>query len=76
MIILHLFFQLIKKKYFQLKLSRGFSFCFPNFCLSRNDNFVNDINDNYKEFSFDHELNNGSQYFKEIDSAIYQILFN
>ncbi len=60
------------------------SCCCPQFCdntiylcenfLSRKDNFVNPIKDNYEGFSSDYELNKGSLSFKVVDSEIYQII--
>ena len=59
--------------------------CCPQFCentiylyhnfLSRNDNFVNSINDNYEGFTIDYELNNGTKNFTVIELEVHQIFF-
>ena len=75
--ILLLFFLLIKKKIYPVikgkDAIRCCYCCCPQFCentiylyknfLSRNDNMVNSKEDNYKGFTMDYELNNGSRYF-------------
>ena len=43
--------------------------------LSKRENFVGEIKDNYEGFSSNYELNNGSQYFKALEIEVYQLLF-
>ena len=49
-------------------------YLYENF-LSKTDNYVGSVNDNYEGFLSDYELNNGTQNFKVLDLEIYQILF-
>ena len=44
--------------------------------LTNGGNFVNSKNDNYQGFSYDFELNNGTQYFKAKELEIYHLNFD
>ena len=58
--------------------------CCPQFCINTiylsknflsNSNQVNAKDDNYKGFTINYELNNGTEYFKVLELEIYQIIF-